>query len=92
MVRCDGMFPLFVLIHCTHVVALTSFVECVIFFRTARMKGDVKCKEKDREFKVKKHKTSAHTRKDETERKKVRNIDARNVFYVMQLCVSSKRD
>lgn len=70
MVRCDGMFPLFVLIHCTHVVALTSFVECVIFFRTARMKGDVKCKEKDREFKVKKHKTSAHTRKDETERKK----------------------
>lgn len=52
----------------------THFVRWMRYlFRTARMKGDVKCKEKDREFKVKKHKISAHTRKDETERKKKHN-------------------
>lgn len=35
----------------------------------------------------------AHTlEKTKQNEKKVRNIDARNVFYVMQLCVSSKRD
>lgn len=37
----------------------------------------------------------AHTlekTKQNNNKKNVRNIDARNVFYVMQLCVSSKRD
>lgn len=92
MVRCDGMFSTF-RFNSLHSWRGTYFVcRTLILYSLVRQEWK-KTKNCESEKKIENLKWRSTTNSSSSgSNNKICNIDARNIFYVMQLCVPSKRD